>query len=257
MAGRSSSNSAITARKRRRRRARFRQRCAALGIDSRGRQRPIGFAPTRRTVEQLQVSDEALYVIADALFRASRGRRGHHPAAQFSGTRKRDPRENLRIALESKGFNSLSEAAQWFGEQRIAHRHQEVHLESHTRPPANVEGMTWERHNVALKIESPSRLSTYLKRLGDGDLAESKPIIVDVRDADGCRLKLVIDIRLDPWPEDKGRLLVAGRVRLRRGIKVRTLDGRLRGLFPEQLVRLRIDPGERVYALEFSDGALG
>jgi hypothetical protein len=109
------------------------------------------------------------------------------------------------------------------------------------------------RANGALSLEYPVNLHRYFAQLDVVNLADTRPVIVGVRDYDNKRFQLAVRVLIDPEPLEDKRLLIIGEVRLRKGIKVRTLDGRMRVLFPGQRVRLRIEPQENISQLEFRE----
>ncbi len=204
--------------------------------------------------ENAQIA-EAVQVVRHGLLRMNRGGRqggkGRNPSMQYSGSRSRNPRECLRRAYEDLGFESLQEAKVWLEEQPVSWS-RKLQLAIQPRPRNVVESNPDIIHPT-VQIEYPTRVQTFLRHLNHGDLAEVRPLIFGVKDAQGETSQFMMRIMSDPRPDDRDAVLLAGRLAMNRGRAVHCLDGQIHAIFPGYMARLHIDPEQDLRHVEFLD----
>lgn len=83
------------------------------------------------------------------------------------------------------------------------------------------------------------------------DLADVRPLIFGIRDANGDTTRLMMRIMSDPRPQDQQSVVFDGRLMMRRGRAVACLDGQTHAIFPGHMARVHIAPEQGVRHVEF------
>jgi hypothetical protein len=200
--------------------------------------------------ENIQAA-EAVEVVRHAIRKMGRGRKGRNPSMNYYGSRSRNPRECLHRAYEDLGFTCLKDAKVWLEGQPTDWSNR---LSLGLKPqPENLDGLEFVMTHPSVRLDYPGRIQKFLTHLNKPDLADIRPIVLGINDADGKRSRLVMKIMSDPRPNDQDSVVFDGRLVMRRGQAVRCLDGETHAIFPGHMARLHLDPAQHLRHVEFLD----
>lgn len=198
---------------------------------------------------------EAIEVVRHALERSRRGgkggRRGRQPSMHYSAIRSRNPRKCLEAASRDLGFKNRAQAEDWIKQQPYDWSNK---LNLRIRPrPQNIENFETGIEGPSVLLEYPTRLKGFFSYLDEEDLADLRPIVFGIKDARGEKERLMMKVISDPRPKDKDKLVLTGRLLMRKGRVVHCLDGSTHAIFPGHFARIHMIPDQDIHHVEFLD----